>query len=152
MLDAHGLFAYAPWERSDKADFGSVEDGIDFLGCTIQPRTIAPNLKSQTRVIDKIEKVISNGLHDMSCGKKTASLRKILQDVHHTLEGWGNTYKFCNCPDIFRTLDIRVDEKLKELHNSYAALIRKADGRKRKRELLGVHVLTEGKKKPIVQS
>jgi RNA-directed DNA polymerase len=55
ILRETGLRAYEP--GSEKAEAGKVEDGFDFLGCTISPGLIQPARSARQKIVSQIDSI-----------------------------------------------------------------------------------------------
>ena len=67
--------------------------------------------------------------------------------------GWGNQYSFCNSTDLFAGFDREIDNFIKAFASCYSALRKNLEHKQDQdgaRKLLGVHLLSESKKKPIL--
>lgn len=67
--------------------------------------------------------------------------------------GWGNQYSYCNATDLFKTIDRDIDEYINQFTKDYSALAMHLEHKKDhdgKRKLLGIHLLSQSKKKTIL--
>ena len=64
VLTGMGLRAYDP--GSEKAQAGSVEDGFNFLGCTISPGLIQPTRSARQKVVSQINSILVEGSRSIS--------------------------------------------------------------------------------------
>lgn len=159
QLDAHGLSAYHPKEDKDKAELGKTTGSFTFLGCDIRPGMIRPNKKSQHRLLANLDTVFSNSLSLMSnperMVKKHRTVAETLNEVSNIMKGWGNQYSYCNDFNLMKDIDHAVDERISAYLSSYAKY--KSDFEKNgqfinRRRLLGVHLLIDSKKSPIIST
>lgn len=147
ILSSLGLSAYTPDHDKEKANFGKFSDGLEFLGCSISHKAIAPSHKSRKNLIAKIELEFKNSMRLMASPgllrRQQCALTDTLSYVSDVLEGWGNQYSYCNCMGVFEELDNQVDTLLAEYLGRYATARKKLSGDPIKgRQLLGVHPLT----------
>lgn len=157
-LNKHGLTAYDPKEDHDKAEMGKTTSMFSFLGCEIKPGLIRPNRKSQKRLLDNIDELFKNSVTLMGnpneLVKKHRTVTETLNDVSNIMRGWGNQYSFCNDPALMRGIDAKVDKKIAAYLSHYAAAktrFDKASELDNRRRLLGVHLLADSKKDPIIK-
>jgi retron-type reverse transcriptase len=159
LLSKHELTAYDPKEDYDKAEIGKTSSTISFLGCEVRPGIIRPNRRSQKRLLENIDEIFNKSIELMDnpeqLVKKHRTLTETLSDVNNIMKGWGNQYAFCNDPDMMRRVDAKIDEKIAKYLSHYAAArsrFEKITLHDNRRRLLGVHLLTDSKKDPIIKS
>lgn len=157
ILKSFKMDTYLPTDGSGKSKQGIISNGIEYLGCSINDSFVHPSRHKRNELKKKIQDLLAEraqqlrAINSDSWSNKISAL-KTLQDVSNILMGWGNQYSFCNSADLFKTLDRDIDDYLNSYAKSYSALRRilehneDHDG---KRKLLGVHLLSESKKKTI---
>jgi RNA-directed DNA polymerase len=158
LLAEHGLNAYDPKGKEGKAEMGSASDMFSFLGCDIKPGMIRPNKKSRRRLITSVEKVFTKSVELMSQPDRLVlekcTVVDTLSEVSNILKGWGNQYSFCNDINMMREIDGKVDQLISEFLGHYGTKRKKLDAFGQKddrRRLLGVHLLIDSKKDPIIK-
>ena len=157
LLEEHNLRAYNPWQEEHKAKRGYTNKGFEFLGCEVSPTCIRPSQKSYRRMLRKVNDLIKDSVRLMinpaHPSFKERSYVATLEDLNNVLQGWGNQYSFCNDIQLTENLDIEIDKRIFEYSTQY---IRKDTEfkakkfRKDRRRLLGVHLLSDSKSKPII--
>lgn len=159
LLSKYGLTEYDPATNRDKAEKGDTAKGFSFLGCDIRPGMIRPNKKSQTRLVKSINDVFQKSLSLMGEPEKLVAKHKTVtetfQEVSNILKGWGNQYAFCNDVNLMKRIDEKMDEKIALYLARYSEWKNRHDANgleENRRRLLGVHLLVDSKKKPIVPS
>jgi retron-type reverse transcriptase len=159
MLARYGLAAYDPKVNKDKADAGEVSRGLEFLGCNIRPGMISPTRKSRQRIIDAVKLALDKSFRLMDDPERLweAGLGAVdsLADVSHMLQGWGNQYAFCNDREVLKAIDSEVNGHIENYWRAIARRYSKFTSDRdipSSRRLLGVHLLTDSKFDPIVDS
>lgn len=158
ILGDHGLSAYVPDKTSDKAQKGQVAKGFDFLGCTISTSFIHPNSKAKAAIKKKVREVLLKSALELNSVDSSSwvegySVINTLQKVSNILKGWGNQYSFCNATALFKDIDQEIDKYLKEYLGKYSkarSKFNKDASSGAVRKLLGVHLLHESKRDPII--
>ena len=77
-----------------------------------------------------------------------------LSEVSNVVRGWGNQYAYCNNGQVLQQLDTEIDAKIEKYLSKYAAAWRGLNQSRMhedRRRLLGVHLLADSNRKPIVQ-
>ena len=158
LLDHHGLRAYDPNETGGKADAGMVSKGFEFLGCDVRPGMITPNQESRHRLKMSVSATLESSAAEMRNPKKLAAKRRsvveTLSEVNNVVRGWGNQYAYCNNEQVLQQLDTQISAKIEKYLSKYAAARRGlGQGRRHedRRRLLGIHLLVDSRKEPIVQ-
>lgn len=158
LLSEHKLNAYNPLENKDKANIGKTEKGFEFLGCDIHPGLIRPDKKSRKRLLTKIDDLFRESVQLMSDPPKLCHKRKTfietLNDASNIVRGWGNQYSFCNDIAVINYLDDEIDKLVQNYIRCYEEVkkMTRQDHKKNHRRLLGVHLLSDSKKEPIIKS
>ena len=159
LLTAHELEAYDPHTTPEKAEAGATDTKFSFLGCDIMPGMIQPGVKTRNRLIGSVDELLRESAARMNdpvdLKKRKLSVIDTLSTVNNILMGWGNQYAFCNNDELMRQLDKKIDELIAEylvryglahkMHTHYGM----SDQRRR---LLGVHLISDSKKHPIVSA
>ncbi|MEW8294041.1 MAG: reverse transcriptase domain-containing protein [Candidatus Thiodiazotropha sp.] len=157
LLNKHNLSAYSPKDNKDKAEMGPSKSGFSFLGCDIRPGMICPNNRSRKRLLTNLDNVFSKSMNLMSnphlLVKKHRTVTETLNDVSNIIKGWGNQYSYCNDINMLKNIDEAVDDKISTYLSSYAKHKRYFEKKGKNynhRRLLGIHLLTDSKKNPII--
>jgi len=84
--------------------------------------------------------------------KDKRSFAETLSMVDNIVFGWGNQYYFCNDTQLLEHIDNKIDKLLREYIIDYNKLINSkySTDNVNKRRLLGVHLLSDIKLKPII--
>ena len=159
ILSRYGLTAYDPKLAKGKADEGEVRLGLEFLGCNIRPGMISPTRKSRERIIAAVKLVLDKSLVLLDLPeqlwKDGLTAVETLADVGNILKGWGNQYAFCNDREVLKSIDSQIN---REIENYWKAVTRRYGkfaankDLSSSRRLLGVHLLTDSKSDPIIDS
>lgn len=159
ILERYGLTAYEPKIDKDKADTGDVRRGLEFLGCSIRPGMISPTRKSRQRIITAVKLALNKSLllvdHPEQLWKAGLGAVDSLADISHMLEGWGNQYAFCNDREVLKAVDSEVNGHIENYCRAITRRYSKFTSVRdmtNSRRLLGVHLLTDSKFDPIVDS
>jgi hypothetical protein len=150
-----GFNIYDPFHEKEKANFGSTDNGYEFLGCEILPGFIRPSKESRKRLLNRINIILQESIQYMSSPEilfsKNLSLVNTLSDISNVIMGWGNQYSFCNDREITQQMDNKINSILKNYfvaYNEAKNLLKKEPSAIRR--LLGVHLLSDCKKVPII--
>lgn len=149
ILAGFGMDVYDPKTHPEKADFGQVADGFNFLGCHINPGQVFPSKDARERLIEKASVIISTGKKAIHLAAKNDGPSEQLQcqiqtliKIDGVLKGWGHAFSFCNSPDAMSALDAKVDAMTSEfmlLCHSLGA----GKTTQQRRRILGVSLLTD---------
>jgi len=111
-LTSFGFGLYSPASGSDKAARGECKNGINFLGCTIQPKRCVPSKASIDRLKEDVNKSISESKSAIKLflsGKKELNPRlsrtATLDSIAKKIYGWQKAFSFCTDENPFRSLD-----------------------------------------------
>jgi len=157
LLAKHGLNVYDPKSDHDKAETGKTTSMFSFLGCDIRPGMIRPDKKSQSRLLNNVDELFKYGIslmHDPpQLVRNRCSTVETLSDVSNIVKGWGNQYSFCNDISLMRSIDSKIDKKIGRYLAAYAEAKTHFDEKSAaedRRRILGVHLLVDSKKNPII--
>jgi len=120
-----------------------VREGFEFLGIEIVPGLIRPSKKSRKRLRERIDAIIDDGSSALIAARqhgkidRSQTLLATLRKLDVTLEGWAKHYVFCNDENVFKNIDIYVDEKIAEYIGLYTSTKKRFDAVP-SRKLLGV--------------
>ena len=156
-LSRLGLIAYDPAKNPEKAEAGEFKSGLQFLGCEIRPGFVRPSKGSRKRLLDSIEALFAKSASSMAEPHRLAdaklSLVETLRKANNVIKGWGNQYAFCNDRELMGALDSKINPLIDRYLDSY---IKRRDGtdkanyNKERRRLMGIHLLTDSKRDPII--
>ena len=159
LLEKHGLRAYDPDETGGKADAGMVRQGFEFLGCDVRPGMITPNRESRRRLKLSVGAALESSATAMADPKKLVAERRsvveTLSEVNNVVRGWGNQYAYCNNGQVLHELDAEIDAKIEKYLSKYVAARRGLNSSRKhedRRRLLGVHLLADSNRNPIVNA
>ena len=140
---------YVPEERPDKAFFGPIGAGYDFLGYQIVPGVYPPATKNRQQIIESVRDELAEGrghilraLHRRTSGKPLQLYAQTLVAVDGLLRAWSGSFRASHC---LKTAN-EIDEAVNELISGFITFYReKVDGRSKtdRRRILGVHVLAD---------
>ncbi len=154
VLKSKGLEVYSLDEKPTKAISGHIDKGFDFLGVEIKGKNIRPNKESRNKLLSSIKDMMSDTFNQ-SYEKKLEgkqndhTLINVLSRMNNKVMGWGNQYSFCNEDAIWGDMDKRIDDLTREYLGRYAEH-KKDFAAKATRRILGVHLISESKKEPII--
>lgn len=152
ILAALGLGCHDPFAvgaDTDKTGHGLADVGFDFLGNNIRPGLCKPSRKA----IGALEETIRNHLRsgrssivevrrerDSFAGRNR--MAQTLVVIDRVIKGWGDAFAYCNCPDIMRSLDERIEAMLDDFRRWYAGRVKSEDWKNRRR-MAGVCLLED---------
>lgn len=121
LLAKLGLSAYNPESIDEreraKADHGSTDADIRFLGCDIRKDRVRPSDASKARLLKDIRTIFSTALGAMRdplfAARSGASYAETIVSASHKIRGWGNTYSFCTDDQLMLNIDIQISSYLK---------------------------------------
>jgi hypothetical protein len=147
VLREMGLRAYDP--GSEKAEAARVEDGFDFLGCTISPGLIQPTRSARQKIVSQIDSILVEGSRSTSASRGGSPrfipkqrYAQTLVRLDHVLMGWAHAYAFCNGRQSFEGIDRAVNVKTNAFRRRIDAMLSTASAAQSRR-ILGVHLLTD---------
>lgn len=152
ILQQYNLNVYSPVENPEKAQIDQIDNGMDFLGCSIEKAVVQPvrNAKeilsnkmvvrparnAKKNLLDKIDVMLNRQLG------VDAPYLSILNKINQLLYSWGKAYSFCNDLVYFNNIDQEVEARLEKLDKQYSSLMRANNGNKKmKRRIQGVNLL-----------
>ena len=96
LLEKHKMSVYSLTEDRDKAELGQTKNSFTFLGCDIRPGIIRPNKKSQTRLLNNIDRVFNKSLGLMGnpelLARKNRTVTDSLNDVSNIMREIGRAH------------------------------------------------------------
>jgi hypothetical protein len=148
FLNEKGLEVYDPFEKGGKGEYGNIQIGFSFLGCDIKPGRISPSIKGVGKLKDKIQLRIHKSLnHDDG-----VPMADTLLAIRNTVQGWGNSYSFCNNKLLMAEIDKWIIKTTLNYHQEYSKKIFKIEDPAKKVSLLGVKSLLDCKQEPIYKA
>lgn len=156
-LNSIGLQVYDPYIESEKAKSGPIQTGFEFLGCNIKPGMISPSKKARLGILRKVIAIRQESERAMSDPSANSGYRLALSHclarISNTIRGWGNQYAFCNDGIALEQLDQKInteiDKLLRKFRKKYK-LARANNDSETLRRLLGVHLLVDCNRDPII--
>lgn len=160
LLNELQLSAYDPNESGDKARFGNVKNGFDFLGCNIRPWRIIPTKNNRDKLVRNIDEILKTSISELLSPKDAVKQHKTLVDtlnyIGNVIRGWGNQYKYCNnLNQIYEQLDRKIDDRISAYLSQYSSIRKKlikGQAYDDARRILGVYLLVDSKSTPIIKS
>jgi hypothetical protein len=140
-------------EKSSKGAI-SLNVGFNFLGVEVKPGIIRPSTVAQQRFLTSLDRTFSESKSAMFAVqqgkplKKTSTIIGTLKRVEGIIDGWGKHYWFCNDLPLFKEIDRKVDDYVRDFLGAY----RNARDRvpiARQRSLLGLPALEEQDRSPF---
>ena len=149
LLSDLGMSVYKPEDRPDKAFFGEINEGHDFLGYQIRPGLYPPALKNRQQIIESVREELELGrAHILRTlngdpGEKPLQLyAQSLVAVDHLVRAWGRSFQSSRC----RMTAKEVDNAINGLISGFIAFYRDATTKRtqlERRRALGIHVLLD---------
>lgn len=133
----------------------STADTFVFLGIELSNGLIRPSSDARGRFLEALQKEKSNGIksfREVRAGKKpnrASGLISSLKKIDGIINGWGKHYRFCNDGTCFENIDERIDGIIIDLLQSYTAE-RAIIAPQKRRRLLGVQLLVDIERKPLI--
>ncbi len=123
-----GFTAYDPAVESGKAAFGSAARGFEFLGCEIQGGRAAPSQAKREELFGRVDALLRRSERFFERPDPREASRLGLAPTLHALgrlmEGFRESYRFCQADDVHAALGRAVDgrvEKYLRLYRTSAA-------------------------------
>ncbi|WP_411817099.1 reverse transcriptase domain-containing protein [Hyphococcus sp. DH-69] len=124
-LKAFGFSLYSPDKDPNKASKGKCENGLNFLGCRIEPGKCVPTDKNITDLTKEINSILKESKSAISTFVKSSSLRPYSIDkgkahgatidkIGKKLYGWQKSFGFCTDPQSFKTVDRKIQKHITE--------------------------------------
>jgi len=139
---------------SSKTKRSSVDAGFEFLGIELVPGYIRPAKKSRERVVNSIEKAVSDSIKAFREYKNTGELDRsmslitTLNKASGIMQGWGKHYKFCNDTECLRHIDNNISLIIKKYLAVYREIREKIPEHMRWK-LLGIEAVSQIERTPF---
>jgi|GEM_PF-316233 len=147
-----GLNCHDPFKSGvslEKAQYGHVDDGFDFLGYNCRPGLLQPSRSARKGILEAVRKHIAGGRAAIKEVRKTRNSFTARQRYAQTLvladrvlRGWGEAFAYCNSMATMDDLDRALDEILEDFRSWFAQQMQGAD-RKTRRRMGGVGLLAD---------
>jgi RNA-directed DNA polymerase len=144
-----GMTCYEPDDGSQKAFWGLVADGFDFLGCRIHPDGVSPARRARRKLLREIALIISEARGQIrtlsAVGSRRRTERVYAQTLVHIDKkvcGWGDAYRFVSNRVAFSQIDAEIDRMLDDFRRWFSRRYNEADARTRRR-ISGVALLSD---------
>lgn len=147
-LVQRGLEVYEPYSDEAKGQAGPIHHGFDFLGCDVFPGRISPSTKSVAKFRDKIH----NKMRDSFRKHDPTSLAEALTGLKNTVQGWGNSYQFCNDPHLVKKIDDWFIDEVIKFHGEHLKRLQESTCKVTFMKKLGVSTLSKCKTNPIYKA
>lgn len=151
ILSSLQMTAYAPWENSEKATMGKIEDGIDFLGCHLNAQGVMPSRHAQRKFIKDLQITIrraKTGIRRFSNvrlqRRAEDTYLQTLTRIDRKIRGWGDSYGFATLRQPFRQLDPPIDVLIDDFGTWFEGCVAGRENQTRRR-MLGVALLADAK-------
>lgn len=140
-LSELGMECYAPGDGSQKAAWGEVREGFDFLGCRIHPDGVSPARRNGRRLLREVRQILAAGRREIERFAADAERRRdaepaylqTLARVDRQVRGWGDAYRFVTNRVTFAQLDAKLDRLLADFQAWFARRLRAAPAASRRR-------------------
>lgn len=151
QLAQFNMSAYSPSERKDKAEWGDVAKGFEFLGCQVKAdgKIVQPTRDARAHLVQLIRECIEEGVKGIEdaiennrAPTRRQRLAQTLLRIDGIISGWGHAYRFCNNLPTFISLDASVDNELRRLLGRYSTIVKGASDVARRRAV-GVQLLQD---------
>jgi hypothetical protein len=133
---------------------------FQFLGVEFKGKNIRPSKQSREKLRKSIEEMlktyIKQDYSSSAYGSKEAkdqrehALVATIHRINNKLLGWGNQYYFCNEDAVWGSVDAEIDDLIKTYYRECRSILNKNSDAKFRRRMLGVHLISESKRDPIV--
>ncbi|EFL84310.2 hypothetical protein HMPREF0326_03164 [Desulfovibrio sp. 3_1_syn3] len=118
MLSELKLNVYTLDEPDTKAERGLLQQGVNFLGCFIQPGAIRPSNKSRNNLLgglsEKFSKSIAKMHEDKDFDVKKHSYSAVLNYTRLKVKGWADAYRFCTDKAYLTQIDRDIAKLVEE--------------------------------------
>lgn len=137
-----------------KADMGNIFDGTDFLGYRISGRSLQPSSKSQQKLLDKIDDIVTKAKAEMRIASKgvpvaqTTRYHQAAVSVHETVWGWSQSFKYTTAKHVFEGLDTNIEKRIRALRQA-AQEIGAGQSYQTRRRISGIHLLIDTPLAPL---
>jgi RNA-directed DNA polymerase len=159
LLRTYGLEAYDPQKEQPKAKIGSLNEPFVYLGAKIHGKRICPSDDSRRKLIRQLSQMIQESLNFFQAEvfPKNHSFVQTLYDLSNKIKGWGDQYSFCNDDSLWGSLDQQISTLVNGYLKSFAQcrsrlLTSAHKAWQRDRRLLGVPLLVDCKREPVIFS
>lgn len=150
LLRQHGMDVNEKTKRSDSIS------GFEFLGIEIANGAVRPSRASRSRLLTNISAILEDGKLALRQYRRSGhidphdTLVRILQEVRLTVMGWGRHYSFCNETNVLQQMDDSINQMLRSYLGLYGNIAKRASGLNAKRRILGVPLLQDLTRDPLV--
>lgn len=151
ILNALGLEAYNPRnpEHASKADHGSTNSPIDFLGCEISLNRVRPLRSKYQSLYERVDAIFDDCIAALSNPEIAAhspdgrhTFAGAVAAASNVIRGWGNTYSFCNDDQLMRNIDIELDARLEYFEQRFSRKIKRMSKNDRRR-VMGLFLVND---------
>lgn len=132
----------------------SIRDGFDFLGINFCPGAIRPGQKAQTKFLSSVDQLFASGrkalfaVQEGRASERTHTLLGTLKRLDGKIDGWGKHYWFCNDDQIWRNVDDKIAERVRQFLGLYRE-VRDGTNPERQTGLLGLAELIRIEREPF---
>jgi RNA-directed DNA polymerase len=145
-LNTLGLEAYDPATNPAKAEEGATTEKISFLGCEIHKGVVRPSQENRKAMLDNLKNSLSRELTSLRKGTNEPSATKSIANAAKAskaiVEGWGNSFAFCNDHRLFRDVDGEI-QKLVDQFLTAAKKILSTQPARTRQKAMGFHFLED---------
>lgn len=149
ILNEIGMHAYDPQENAEKASIGTINNGFDFLGCTVKPHSVSPSSEAKTKFIKNIRDTLKNTdkeiekFFDGTQKRKTGDVYiQCLTKIDKKIKGWADAFIFCDDTLYRSQMDIEIDKIITKYRNLFFKKINSLSV-DQKRRMLGITLLKD---------
>jgi RNA-directed DNA polymerase len=144
-LSRLGLSAYDPRnpEAIGKAEHGSIETPLLFLGCEISRPKMRPSREAFRHLLAEVKSIFDvalksskrRGAQSIDGYDSANTYSGAISRASKVIRGWGNTYWFCNDLNLIASLDSEIDKLFAIFHSSFLTSFEKWDSARRRHAL-----------------
>jgi hypothetical protein len=149
LLAGLEMSVYRPEDRPDKAFFGPIDQGHEFLGYQLKPGIFPPATKNQQHIICSVQEELDLGrahilraLNGDDGAKPLQLYAQSLVAVDHLVRAWGRSFQSCRCINTANEIDNAINELIGNFIGFYRDRTHKSSQMERRRAL-GVHVIQD---------
>jgi hypothetical protein len=148
-LEAMGFSTYSVGEPNSKARRGKVTESFVFLGTLVTVGLLQPARENRSALLERVEAILADGGRRLrrsarqDKGTVEGGVVRILWRLDNQIRGTARAFRHCDCPQLWRALDAKIDRQIRDLLGLYSRLRNGTDDVQRKRRLLGVAPLVD---------
>jgi hypothetical protein len=148
-LESMGFEIYAVGEPKSKAKRGNAKDSFEFLGTLVTAGLLQPAKENRAALLERVEAIAEEGSRKLRRIAKAdgrlleGGLARTLWRMDNQVRGTARAFQHCDCPQLWRALDCKIDLLIRNLLGLYAKLRARTESPEKRRRLLGVTPLVD---------